>query len=138
MTDVWQNSSQDLTYELGQIAYWNILEPGLGVVNCCLPVLQPVLGKLTGSRIWSGQDDSNPSASSTSSSFGKAKTRDLEASRAAAGRFDRVDEDGAYPLATKTTVSYQERSGSDEYPDMYHARDVLVSRDFTMAHESKR
>jgi hypothetical protein len=138
ITDRFQNASRDFTYEIGQIAYWSILEPGLGVINCCLPVLQPVLGKLTGSCIWNTRKDSKQSADSGGSSFGRAKITDSEVPRFPGGRFKRVNDGGEYPLTTKTTASYQERSGSDDYPDSFNGRSVLVSHDFTISHEMKR
>lgn len=42
----------DLSYGVGNLAIYSLLEPLLGLVGCCLMVLQPVISKLTQSRIW--------------------------------------------------------------------------------------
>jgi hypothetical protein len=39
----------DLSYSGAALARWSVLEPTLGVVNACLPVMRPVLQKLLGS-----------------------------------------------------------------------------------------
>lgn len=44
---------EDLSYGVGNLAIYSLLEPILGLVGCCLMVLQPVISKLTLSRIWS-------------------------------------------------------------------------------------
>lgn len=44
---------EDLSYDVGNLAIYSLLEPTLGLVGCCLMVLQPVISKLTMSRIWS-------------------------------------------------------------------------------------
>ncbi|MCJ1345442.1 hypothetical protein MMC31_003649 [Peltigera leucophlebia] len=44
---------EDLSYSIGNLAIYSLLEPILGLVGCCLMVLQPVISKLTMSRIWS-------------------------------------------------------------------------------------
>lgn len=44
---------RDASYGLGPITFWSILEPLLGVINCCLPVIQPAISALTGQRLWS-------------------------------------------------------------------------------------
>lgn len=46
-------SLEDLSYGVGNLAIYSLLEPLLGLVGCCLMVLQPVIAKLTMSRIWS-------------------------------------------------------------------------------------
>ena len=44
---------EDLSYGVGNLAIYSLLESILGLVGCCLMVLQPVISKLTMSRIWS-------------------------------------------------------------------------------------
>lgn len=46
---------EDLSYGVGNLAIYSLLEPILGLVGCCLMVLQPVISKLTMSRIWSAE-----------------------------------------------------------------------------------
>lgn len=36
----------DMTFTVTEAAYWSVLEPTLGVVNACLPVMRPALRKL--------------------------------------------------------------------------------------------
>lgn len=115
-----------------------LLEPALGVINCCLPVLQPVLGKLMGFRMWNGQDDCKRKAASMGSTYDKAKIRDPEDIRPPAGRFKRVDDNGAYPWTTQATASYMESEGGEAYPNMFIGTSMLVSHDFIVAHEVKR
>jgi len=40
-----EQNTIDISYQLAKIGYWSILEPALGIINCCLPVLAPVLSK---------------------------------------------------------------------------------------------
>ena len=48
----------DLTYAMNHVGWWSILENSFGVINCCLPVLQPVLGKLVGANGWTSRNRS--------------------------------------------------------------------------------
>ncbi|MCJ1285448.1 hypothetical protein MMC26_004788 [Xylographa opegraphella] len=91
----------DFSYGLGKVAYWSTLEPALGVINCCLPVLQPVLSKLRGTSFGTkGRSKLSYGRSVTSKESGSAKI----------GRFQRMDND-LYPLTDvdvgKITVQHE-------------------------------
>ncbi|MCJ1230933.1 hypothetical protein MMC12_007607, partial [Toensbergia leucococca] len=78
----------DFSYGLGKVAYWSILEPALGVMNCCLPVLPPVFSKLSGTCTWI--------YGRSMSSYGNSKRLgDVKTGRMR--RFRTLD-DGNYPL----------------------------------------
>ena len=49
---VYSTTPAEISSGLGQVALWSVLEPLLGLINCCLPVLQPVVSKLSGERLW--------------------------------------------------------------------------------------
>lgn len=51
---VWDFDFNDATFNVVPVAIWSVLEPTLGVVNACLPVMRPALQKLFGlqSKIW--------------------------------------------------------------------------------------
>ena len=46
-------AKKDFTYTIFQDALWSSLEPSLGVVNTCLPLLPPVISKFTDSTVYS-------------------------------------------------------------------------------------
>ncbi|MCJ1248191.1 hypothetical protein MMC30_005408 [Trapelia coarctata] len=78
-----QINTTDFSYRLGQIGYWSVLEPTLGIISCCLPVLPPVLSKLLGpSPTFEMQ---HPASNDT-------------------GRFNRMPDDveGTYPLTSRS------------------------------------
>jgi hypothetical protein len=37
---------KDITYTAAEVEIWSILEPYLGIINACIPVVQPVLRRL--------------------------------------------------------------------------------------------
>lgn len=43
----------DITYSIGPMGLWTGLEPTLGIINACLPVIQPILHKLSQKNVFS-------------------------------------------------------------------------------------
>jgi hypothetical protein len=83
----------NLTYELSKVALWTGLEPMLGIINACLPVIQPVLKKVVESKIFSRSSRGAKSSkywNSSSSKGRKSNPGDINS-------FHRL-EDPAYPL----------------------------------------
>lgn len=103
----------DLTYTVTPGAYWTTLEPTLGVVNACLPVMRPALRKIFnmefsmwskfhGTQVSTERGWFHGSARSSSHKGGSEKNHfrrlsapkfvltDLEASKPSATTFDMV------------------------------------------------
>jgi hypothetical protein len=55
---------KSLTYEMAHIGWWAMLEGSLGVINCNLPVLQPVVSKLFGSSATKTRNTRTPNTRS--------------------------------------------------------------------------
>ncbi|MCJ1438914.1 hypothetical protein MMC27_008304 [Xylographa pallens] len=91
----------DFSYGLGKVAYWSTLEPALGVINCCLPVLQPVLSKLRGTTFGT--------KGRSKLSYGRS-VMSKESDSGKIGRFQRMDNE-LYPLTDvgvgKITVQHE-------------------------------
>lgn len=85
----------DLTYNLAKVAVWTGLEPMLGVINACLPVIQPVVKKILESNIFSrssrNRNNSKVWMSGSSKSGKKSNTGNINS-------FHRLEET-SYPLA---------------------------------------
>jgi len=83
------------------VAYWSTLEPALGVINCCLPVLQPVLSKLRGTTFGT--------KGRSKLSYGRS-VMSKESDSGKIGRFQRMDNE-LYPLTDvgvgKITVQHE-------------------------------
>ena len=93
----------DASGHLGPITFWSIMEPLLGLINCCLPVIQPAISKLTGQRLWS-------ISGSRPDQDGRYKwSRSLSSNGQRNGRFSRLD--NMYPLNTVSVVSQDHRHG---------------------------
>ena len=90
----------DLPYTFAYVAYWSILEPTLGNINCCLPVLQPVMSKLTSSRLWS-----RASTKHSSERPNNIKTNDRKIAHGT-GSFKRLkDDESRYPMGAMSPSS---------------------------------
>lgn len=50
----------DTSYGLGPAVFWSNLEPLLGLINCCLPVIQPAIGMIMGKQLWSKESKHGP------------------------------------------------------------------------------
>lgn len=92
----------DITYSITPMALWTGLEPTLGVINACLPVIQPVVQTVLNSSLFSrsasGSRSSKTSKLWSLSNSSKARRRkDLSGGGGDEGTFHRVD-DPSYPL----------------------------------------
>ena len=80
------------------IAYWSLLEPALGTINCCLPLLGPIISKATSSALWTKVTRTKGGSGYSKGAYGGGgrsgggggKSRDLEA--AGSGGFKRLDD----------------------------------------------
>jgi hypothetical protein len=68
----------DITYNLAKVALWTGMEPMFGVVNACLPVIQPVIKTVLESNIFSRWSRSSTNSkvwtNSSSKSGGRRST----------------------------------------------------------------
>lgn len=58
---IWQTSN--FTYGKRQIAYWSLLESTLGIIDCCLPITDPIISAATFSELWTRSNPSHGKAS---------------------------------------------------------------------------
>ena len=73
---------------------WTLLEPTLGIFNACLPVIQPVLHKLSASKLFSWTHDTAQNGlTKASEQFVGGKSTDFSGNK----KFQRL-EDHTYPL----------------------------------------
>lgn len=77
----------DFTYDLAKLAIWTDLEPTLGMINACLPVMQPALRRVFGTdnKIVSRTATSSSAARLHTESTRKSKFRKLDNSYALTG-----------------------------------------------------
>ena len=123
---------------MGNVAYWSLLEPGLGVICCCIPVLQPVISKVTGSALWSSKNATAPSYGNTRDDK-TLKTKDLESG----GRFQRMN-DGSYPLthmsdddspdSTEPALPYRKESKDGLQGDSKAENGIWITNDYIVEH----
>nr|ANM86380.1 hypothetical protein [Cladonia uncialis subsp. uncialis]AUW31253.1 hypothetical protein [Cladonia uncialis subsp. uncialis] len=114
---VWQTS--DFTYGMRQIAYWSLLEPTLGIINCCLPIMGPIISAATSSKLWTRGNPSRGKVSYGQGQSGKADSRggqNLEA-----GPFKRLNEP-SYTMGPMPSRS-NEITTSSNSTDFYDPRD---------------
>ena len=91
-------SRQDLTdasYALCVIAFWSLLEPLLGTICCCLPVVRPVYQRFVGEL--TSKNTGGPYFYASSNSKGPPNEH--------AGELERM-EDGTYPLTEIEREAY--------------------------------
>ena len=77
MADVFSHMD-DFTYGSARIGYFTLLEPTLGIINCCLPVLPPVYNKLASSRFLGWGSKSQGSCASNNNKGSFTQCTDLE------------------------------------------------------------
>lgn len=128
---------------MGRVAYTSMLEPTLGIINCCLPVLQPVLSKFTSPRLWTRHSAprSDPTYGKRSSGKGfPNQIHNLD------GPFHRLPEN-SYPMGSvmsRTNEIYGEPSigvvdgisparWDDEETLGGHGK-ILVKQEWTVSH----
>ena len=102
--------SADVTYHLVLDNICSSLEPTLGVMNACLPVLQPVISKFSGSTmlVWSKL---RPSAGTSRERLGSKGTPFEPSNDSKSRRFHRIPGD-LYPL-TDVTATQSHYIGPD-------------------------
>ena len=125
---VWQTS--DFTYGMRQIAYWSLLEPTLGIINCCLPIMGPIISAATSSKLWTRGNPSHGKVSYGKGVSGKTNSRggqNLEA-----GPFKRLNEP-MYPMGPMPSRS-NEITTSSNSTDFYDPRDDKVE---SYGHDTK-
>lgn len=97
------NLNSDVTYDIVLDDICTSLEPTLGIINACLPVLQPVLSKLSGSTIfsWSKWKSSRRTSRGW---LGSKKTPIELSNESKSGKFHRLPAD-LYPLTDVTATA---------------------------------
>ena len=92
---------------VGKVAYWSLLEPGFGVICCCIPVLQPVASKFGKTSLWSKL---TPVFSSSQ------KNRNSKYNGEEDGKNIRRIDDGLYPLTDISLGQDSEQRGEHATP----------------------
>lgn len=102
----------DTSGGLGPITFWSILEPLLGVINCCFPVIQPAISKLSGHQLRIMGSNVTPGAAHkwTWSSFQSSNS---------GKRFGQVAD--MYPLASVDLEAH------DSFPKKQHSSSAYAS-----------
>lgn len=80
---------EDFSYSVVPDGIYSVLEPCLGVINACLPVLQPIVNKLTNNTLFS---TGKRSMGASSSRVQSAKDLTTRSGRHRAKLFRRLDE----------------------------------------------
>lgn len=108
---------EDLSYSVELDGIWTFLEPALGIINACLPVLQPVLSRFLNFSIlkWA----KNVSTGKTALRQRPSPSSPLEEKANDSRKFKRLDEH-LYPLTNMSTTQMQVTTGrgSDEGLDL--------------------
>ena len=125
---VWDFS--DFSYGLGRVAIWSVLEPTLGIINCCLPILQPALAKFTRSSIWTSRAGGVSSATPKIVASGSSGSHLATIGGSGMGgprKFRRLGDEYEYPLNDMQSTTgtegqwagargYDEEEAGDESP----------------------
>ena len=107
----------DITYSIAPMGLFTLLEPTLGIINACLPVIQPILHKCLQSRVFSrGQSATKHSHTSL-----EAQNTQEGGGGHKAKKFHRLD-DHTYPLA-ETYGNFNEVATPENDTDL-EERDV--------------
>ena len=97
----------DFTYSLINDGIWSALEPLLGIVNACLPILQPVIAKVGETSLFSRSRGSSKASNSKGSSD-QSSTKPLHPDESDTKNFHRLY--NHYPLEDNPVVSNQNQS----------------------------
>lgn len=114
---MWQSS--DFIYGLRKIACWSLLEPTLGIINCSLQIMGPMISAATSSKLWTRGNPSHGKASYGKGLLRKADSRggqNLEA-----GPFKRLNEP-SYTMGPMPSKN-NEITTSSNSTDFYDPRD---------------
>ena len=105
----------DISWGMWKVAVWSTLEPTLGIINCCLPVLNPVAETVHSSAMWAkciGKKSSTPQGRT---SHHKALYRDGGENDVETGRFKRLA-DHSFPLENISGTTYDDSSPNFREP----------------------
>lgn len=108
----------DFTYSLINDGIWSALEPFLGIVNACLPILQPVIAWLGETSLFSRTRGSLKGSNSKASSD-QNSTKPLQSDESDTKNFHRLY-NHVYPLEDNPVVNNQNQSscfGSQRSPN---------------------
>jgi len=95
----------DFSHSVVADGVYSVLEPYLGTINACLPLLQPIVNKFTTTRIWTSLRGTSRGAVTRESNSDHLATIGSDVKN---GRFRHLDEestaskDDQYPLTTVT------------------------------------
>jgi hypothetical protein len=92
----------DFWYSSAGLANWSVLEPTLGIVNACLPVLRPVAQKILGSKVFAWKSGSGEGSAQAISrrSFSYGVKRGEKCTDDGESRLSSGAERQLYPLDT--------------------------------------
>ena len=101
----------DFTYAVEPVAIWSVLEPTLGIISACLPIIQPIVRKLVNSRAFAWTKESSMNHSSKIMRYGEADPK----------KFRRLD-DISFPLSetgdTQTQITTFDGTYSPDSNDL--------------------
>ncbi|KAI1866346.1 uncharacterized protein JN550_007734 [Neoarthrinium moseri] len=122
---LWNWDLTDMTYTVTPGAIYSVLEPTLGVVNACLPVIRPSLQRIFGKGTlnWTKKD---PDGSDASQTFGSRQRHTLTGGKDAKhGDFVRLADD----------ISLSNIRAAPNHPRNLAERDAIrVNREWTVDH----
>lgn len=87
----------DISWGMWKVAVWSTLEPTLGIINCCLPVLGPIAEVFYSSAMWTGCIGKKGSTLRGSTSYHKGLYRNGGGNDIETGPFKRLA-DHSFPL----------------------------------------
>ena len=120
----------DITYYAADVSIYSVLEPTLGVINICLPVIRPAMLAIAGKNPRKGHSVTGHPSGKDASWNSRDKDSGLASRRARLQgngdelqltEFDRADDE--FPLTTCV-----ERGVSDAYAAGKNPREITVER----------
>ena len=131
----------DITYAGPSLGYWTVLEPTLGIVNCCLPIMQPSMNTTLRSRAFTwavpSQDRVLIYQNSNHESRGKSTrtNRVINGGNSSSSRqgwqgIDHSQTEDAYPMISASDKRFE--SGNDSTQE---ENTIEITRDWKVESE---
>ncbi|MCJ1263085.1 hypothetical protein MMC22_002955 [Lobaria immixta] len=125
---------KDFTYSLINDGIWSALEPFLGIVNACLPILQPVIAKVGKTSLFSRTRGSSKASNSKASSD-QNSTKPFHSDESDTKNFHRLY-NHVYPLEDNPVASNQNESscfGSPPTPNETNSlKQITVTKNWNV------
>lgn len=122
----------DFTYSVSLIGIWSFLEPSLGIVSACLPVMQPVLSKISTASVISWTKNlGSKNATSKAQFWGNGGSGSTERIDSRPKKFQRL-EDASINLTNLDHGTYTNKVGA---ADNRASKDSLDKINIQVRHE---